>query len=80
MVCFGRKEIKFSSISVSFDLSMRLTFYGQFCRGLLFWLTRMDTTKYGETLKFMYLRYQSILVVKWYMKMFQTKNCGFEIK
>ena len=26
-------------------------------------LTRMDTPKYGETLKFMYIRYQPILVV-----------------
>ena len=26
-------------------------------------VTRMDTTKYGETLKFMYIKYQPILVV-----------------
>ena len=26
-------------------------------------VTRMDTPKYGETLKFMYIKYQPILVV-----------------
>ena len=35
-------------------------------------VTRMDTQKYGETLKFMYIKYQPILVVL--PKLYITSN------
>ena len=38
----------------------RLSWLGMFFRRVL---TRMDPPKYGETLKFMYIKYQLILVV-----------------
>ena len=36
----------------------------------IWFVTRMDTPKYGETLKFMYIKYQPILVVS--LKVYQV--------